>query len=90
MPLGETAPKARVLFVLGSPPEGAQVSIDADKIAEVRRLKDQELGPSEIAKRLEIGPRVCLSSASLALVSRLEEVSNKQLIGVFLKSQAVV
>ena len=62
------------------------MSIDADKIAEVRRLKDQGLGASEIAKRLEIGPRVCLSSASLALVSRLEEVSNKQLIGVFFET----
>src|SRR3981189_2486634 len=30
-------------------------SIDAEKVAEVRRLKDQGLGASEIAKRLEIG-----------------------------------
>src|SRR5258705_778745 len=35
--------------------KGRPVSIDAARIAEVRRLKDQGLGASEIAKRLEIG-----------------------------------
>ena len=35
--------------------KGRPISIDAEKVAEVRRLKDQGLGASEIAKRLEIG-----------------------------------